>query len=64
MNYLTEEELRYFAERCDENASGRIIVSSHLIKKYRKLTGNIADSNAIIRSRIIDSIYNLKLKIK
>ena len=54
MTKLTKEQVTWFCERLKESPTGKVIVSSSLVNKYRKLTADYDSPNAIIRSRIID----------
>lgn len=50
---FTNKEINWYADRVDESPTGRLIISSHLVNKYRKKTGNYLDDNSLIRDEII-----------
>jgi hypothetical protein len=56
---LTQEQKDYLIDRCDESASGRILVPTHIIKKYREYTGDMLNCNAVIRAKIQNIYMNL-----
>lgn len=51
---LTSEEAAWFAERAGESASGKILITDYMVKKYRKLSGDTTSSNSSIRNHIIN----------
>jgi hypothetical protein len=55
---LTDEQKDWFAERMDENASGRVLVPSYLYTKFRKLAENEFISNSDIKNYLIECCYN------
>ena len=50
---LKEDDLKWFAERLDTSGTGRVIVPSYLVKKYRRLTGDLDSDAAVVRSKIV-----------
>jgi gluconate kinase len=68
MNYRDKnqkwlDEVNFFAERLDQSETGRIIVKSSLIKKYRKMNDDYISTNSDIRSHIIDTMNLLGIAI-
>lgn len=54
LSSLTKEQWEYLLNRCDESASGKILVPTRLIEKYRKFSLDYDSSNSKIRMKIID----------
>jgi hypothetical protein len=59
LDKMSREQSDWFLERLTEGRTGRIIVKSHLVKKWRKISGNYTDDNARIRFAIIDAFQRL-----
>jgi hypothetical protein len=54
---LTEDQKNWFAERMGENASGKVLVPSHLYAKFRKITGLEWVNKAVIKDWLIRNCY-------
>lgn len=50
---LTQEQKEYLISRCDESSTGKVLVPTRLIKKYREYSQDYISSNDIIRHKII-----------
>jgi len=53
-NKLTEQEIMWFSERTNTLPSGLVTFSSHSINKFKKLTGQVDESNTVIRHQMIN----------
>ena len=54
MSDLDDKKLaEWLADRIDEAESGRLIVPTHAINKYRKYIADFTSPNAVIRADII-----------
>ena len=54
---MTEELKTWFGDRMTESHTGRVIVPSHLYKKYKKLAQNEEIKNHDIRTILIENCY-------
>lgn len=54
---LTNEQRQWFGDRMDESHTGRVIVPSHLYKKFRKIVDNEFLSNEQIKDYLIEYCY-------
>ena len=50
---LTSSQIEWFAERIDTSGTGRIIVKSGLVAKFKKIFPDSALSNDYIRNEIV-----------
>lgn len=55
---LTDHQKEWFADRMDESRNGRVIVSTHLVRKYKKITNQPDLENFAVRTILIDYCYN------
>lgn len=53
-----EFDVKWFAERINESATGKLIVGTGLVNKYRKIFADYDSSNDIIRNNIIETCRN------
>lgn len=49
---LSTEQIEWFAERLDESPTGRVIVPTYVLNKFRRLTGS-EDCNTILENKLI-----------
>jgi len=63
LDALWIDEVYFFAERMDQSESGRIIVKSSLIEKYRRMTGDYSSENTEIKNHLIDTMNALDIPI-
>ncbi len=56
---ISEEDKIWFSERIYTSGTGRIIVPTYLLNKYRKLTEDYKNPNEIIKSRLINDCYGM-----
>lgn len=47
-----KEVAKWFADRIDESHSGRLIIKTHVLNKFRKFSGDYETGNAVIKSKI------------
>lgn len=57
IEYLTEAQKIWFGDRMTENASGRVIIPTHLCEKFKKIADNPFMDNSEIRCWLIDHCY-------
>lgn len=55
---LSEEERLWFGERIKESPSGRLIISTSLVNKYRRLACDFYTSTPVIKDKIIRQCGN------
>jgi len=55
---LTPTQIEWFGHRMNESHTGRVLVPSHCYVKFRKIADNEFLSNLIIKTWLIDNIYN------
>ncbi len=56
-DWLTDEEKIWFGNRMYESSTGRVIVPSYLITKFRKLVGDEHLDKLHIKNWLIDNCY-------
>lgn len=49
---LNPDEI-WIVDRIEESITGRILIKTHLVNKYRKMTSNYAGTNSEIRSEML-----------
>ena len=55
---LTEEQKTWFGDRMSESGEGRVIIPTHLYKKFKKITDLEHMPNHQIKCWLIDYCYN------
>ncbi len=56
-DWLTDEEKNWFGDRMHESSTGRVIVPSYLITKFRKLVGDENLDKLHIKTWLITNCY-------
>lgn len=51
---LTKDQVEWFVERIDESDTGRLIISTHLVNKYKKIIDEPLMTNDEARHELLD----------
>ncbi len=49
---ITEDQEQWFVNQCNEKSSGKIFVSSYMVKKFRNITADFTSNTSIIKEAI------------